>query len=372
MKKTSFLAIIFVLGCVTEVFCQPEIGSVQGSFLHNSSMNIIGRSFGTKPNARPLVWENHEAGWFSVDWGTSMRGRDMVIRSAAGINRHSYSNYYGYDQFDMYSAYQYDESYSDVWYISFWFRLGSEWEYARKTGGDDYARNIKTTLLWNASVQPGAGALPPLGGGGGGGCFISNAAYGFQRGDEAALSTTGFDAITAAYGGWHCGPGGTGGDYWQYTTSVSQQEIWPNKETWYSEQIVFKASTTYDSGDGIFEAWANGKRYHSDHAADLYGKGGNIYVFDAGWTDAWWDPGYTPPTVYIYYDDVYIDNTIARVVAGDSPEFDNCTHQEIQIPTAWSDSSITITVNRGSFADGEEVYLFVVDANGNVSNSHGI
>jgi len=330
-----------VLGFVTEVFCQPEIESVQGRFLHNSSMNIIGRFFGIKPNALPLVWENHEAGSFSDDWGISMKDRDMVIGGTAEINRHSYSSYYGYDQFDMYSAYQYAESYSNVWYISFWFRLGSEWEYRRKTGGDYYAENIKTTFLWDSEV----------------GC---------------ALSTCGFDAKTTDYGGWHCGPGGRGGDYFQYTTSVSQEEIWPNKETWYSEQIIFRASTTYDSADGIFEAWANGKRYHSDHDADLYGQGGNIYVLDAGWTDAWWDQGYSPPTVYIYYDDVYIDNTIARVVIGDSSDFGNCTHQEIQIPTAWSDSSITITANGGSFAAGERVYLFVVDADGNVSNGYGV
>jgi len=340
MKKMRFLIVMFVLGFVTEVFCQPEIESVQGSFLHNSSMNIIGRSFGIKPNAVPLVWENHEAGRFSDDWGASMRYRDMVISSTGEISRHSNSRYCGYDQFDMYSAYQYAECYSNVWYISFWFRLGREWEYRKKTGGDYYAGNIKTTLLWDREV----------------GC---------------ALSTCGYDAKTTDSGGWHCGPGGRGRDYWQYRTSVSQEDIWPNKGTWYSEQIVFKASTTYNSDDGIFEAWANGKRYHSDHDADLYGQGGNIYVLDAGWTDAWWNPGYSPPTVYIYYDDVYIDNTIARVVIGDSSDFGNCTHQEIQIGTTWSDSSITITVNRGSFADGEKVYLFVVDADGSVSKGYG-
>ena len=44
--------------------------------------------------------------------------------------------------------------------------------------------------------------------------------------------------------------------------------------------------------------------------------------------------------------------------------FSNCTHKEIQIPSAWSDGSITIKVNQGSFVTGQDLYLFVVDTNG--------
>ncbi len=76
-----------------------------------------------------------------------------------------------------------------------------------------------------------------------------------------------------------------------------------------------------------------------------------------------------------YIDDVYVDNTRARVEIGDNAIFANCTHREIQIPSDWSDNgnpgeaSITITLNRGSFDPCETYYLFIIDANGNINST---
>jgi hypothetical protein len=52
---------------------------------------------------------------------------------------------------------------------------------------------------------------------------------------------------------------------------------------------------------------------------------------------------------------------------GDAAIFSQCTHREIQIPTAWSDTEITVTFNQGSFTDYETCYLFVVDSDGTAS-----
>ena len=38
------------------------------------------------------------------------------------------------------------------------------------------------------------------------------------------------------------------------------------------------------------------------------------------------------------------------------------TRREIQIPARWSNSSISITVNLGTFADNQAVYLYVFDS----------
>jgi hypothetical protein len=72
----------------------------------------------------------------------------------------------------------------------------------------------------------------------------------------------------------------------------------------------------------------------------------------------------------LYYDNIYIDNSWARVELGDKGNYNECTIREIQIPSAWSENSITITVNQGSFAYGKTVYLYAIDPNGN-SNSQG-
>jgi len=72
----------------------------------------------------------------------------------------------------------------------------------------------------------------------------------------------------------------------------------------------------------------------------------------------------------IFWESAYLDNTWARVEIGDKPTYASCTHREIQVPCTWSDTSVTFTVNRGSFAPGAAVYIFVVDA-GNTPHSVG-
>jgi gamma-glutamyltranspeptidase len=72
----------------------------------------------------------------------------------------------------------------------------------------------------------------------------------------------------------------------------------------------------------------------------------------------------------VYTDDTYIDTTRARVEIGNAPTWAQSNVREIQIPSAWSNSSITITINQGAFSNGDTVYLYVVDSNGNV-NSNG-
>jgi hypothetical protein len=73
---------------------------------------------------------------------------------------------------------------------------------------------------------------------------------------------------------------------------------------------------------------------------------------------------------YIYGDDSYVDTTLARVELGDAATWTGCKHREIQVPSAWSDNSISVTVNAGSFTSGQTAYLYVVDKDGNV-NANG-
>nr|MBA4404996.1 hypothetical protein [Nanoarchaeum sp.] len=73
-----------------------------------------------------------------------------------------------------------------------------------------------------------------------------------------------------------------------------------------------------------------------------------------------------------WFDDIYIDNTQARIVIGDSQDFSEVNHFEIQIPhTTWNGNTIQFTANKGSFGT-EQLYLFVIDENGVVSNEFPI
>ena len=72
----------------------------------------------------------------------------------------------------------------------------------------------------------------------------------------------------------------------------------------------------------------------------------------------------SPGNSYQYWDDAYVDTTRAHVEIGNAATYSACTHREIQIPSAWSATSITITANQGAFATLANAYLFVVDRNG--------
>jgi len=69
----------------------------------------------------------------------------------------------------------------------------------------------------------------------------------------------------------------------------------------------------------------------------------------------------------VFYDDIYIDNTPARVELCNANTKAASTHCELQIPTAWSDTEITTTYNPGSFTTGQTAYLYVIDSSGAVS-----
>jgi hypothetical protein len=135
----------------------------------------------------------------------------------------------------------------------------------------------------------------------------------------------------------------------------------PMAGQWSKVEITVKVS---DQSDGYIKIWENG---HSvlDYAGvtDTYGGSHRTisvggYARMQGFTNNW-----------RYYDDVYLDTTLSRIVLADKPVLSQATIVENQIPSAWNDTSITATVNLGKFAQGQAVYLFVVDSTGTPSAS---
>ena len=70
------------------------------------------------------------------------------------------------------------------------------------------------------------------------------------------------------------------------------------------------------------------------------------------------------------FDDIYIDNTFARVMLTNNPDYLSSTIIEPQIPSAWNIENITCTVNLGRLPDNETAYLFVFDSE-NIHNTVG-
>jgi hypothetical protein len=74
---------------------------------------------------------------------------------------------------------------------------------------------------------------------------------------------------------------------------------------------------------------------------------------------------------YMYVDDAYIDNTWQRVMLADNSTYSSATHLEIQPPqTTWSNTSIEILFNQGSFSNEDRVYLYVFDTSNNSDSGY--
>ncbi len=70
------------------------------------------------------------------------------------------------------------------------------------------------------------------------------------------------------------------------------------------------------------------------------------------------------------FDDIYVDDTWQAVYIGNNKDWDFCTYREIQILTAWSEDSITLTINQGTLQNGETAYLFVSNNEGVLSDGY--
>lgn len=73
------------------------------------------------------------------------------------------------------------------------------------------------------------------------------------------------------------------------------------------------------------------------------------------------DTGTPTPWMDSYWGELYIDTTPARVELGNADTWDGCTVREIQIPSAWSPTTISFAVHQGTFTSGQTAYLYVVN-----------
>lgn len=93
------------------------------------------------------------------------------------------------------------------------------------------------------------------------------------------------------------------------------------------------------------------------------------FDFDYVWQIGWDGGGASPPSITAWMDDIYVDNTFARVVIGNASTFAASSQREIQLPETWSNSAVTFKVNAGAFQVNQQLYLYVVDSTGAVNTN---
>ncbi len=304
----------------------PTVKNILGELTKNAEITIIGSSFGIHSDYSPDVENILNVGWHDFENG-QYQGLGVTLQAVSrdaanfeivsdNMNRLN-SDYYLKKQYINSEGGCYglrDKGDFNVWYWSFWFYM------------PENNQSGKFSRLWGSSDVTDQDYFYVSAGG---------ANYYFR-----------------------------GGSYGRSTQWSSPDSFEPNK--WSRVELVFNKT------EHMVLAYMDGKLEwtHNDWLPASFQANGQLWEV-SGMIDGPSRDYYNTNGSY-NFDDVYFDHTIARVEISDSEQWgeDVKSHREIQIPVEWSDTQIKITFNQGSFSEGNQVYLFVVDSNGNVSQGY--
>jgi hypothetical protein len=356
MKPTSTLratlAFIGALGWGAQAVAAPAITSVQGDFVHGNQIAISGAGFGVKSPAQPYLWAPFEGSidpsplGLTTEW-TAVQGMAYAPGEGAGGT----GGLKATDNSGSWTA-RLD---SDGWN---WNDPGQKMYIFKKAKRNfdiwdppegvnhfpsDTVINYKIWRLWTAGFKYPNVYLAP------------------SNGSAIVEADPGLESHQSN---------------WPYGSLANRKASMGTVGQWYTNELLVRSNTNaVGPGDGFMQESTDGVVY-AESPYEAYN--GTRY-----WK--MWDTA-NPPSMTMNFvvhevkanatypsdwrawaDDIYVDTTWARVMIGDAPTLEDSRHREIQIPAAWSDGSITITVNVGTFPGGSTPYLFVIDENNHAS-----
>ena len=340
---------------VYDKIARPQINGLSDANLTTGeSITITGLHFGVKDSASPLKWDDFESGSDGHDIGALSDWASWGI----GINAPKYTsgspNRPGSNLCSEHKMGPGDYSLrnsrikwwtnenTDKLYVSFWTRFN----FGRNIVDDDNSYQLKFWRLSETETSDWNGNL-----------CIGTSNWKHDVGEPTEYANHYYWVRTGGDVGFG------GGDY--YSPPLEE-------DVWFRIEMQVKQSDM-NVPNGGFSVW------HSMSSGPIINVASNWDALTREVPEKLkaislgeWLGNLTDGETEMYYDDVYFDNSWARVEIGDNQDFDSCTHREIQIPTAWSESSIAFTVNQGAYSNGDTAYLFVVDAEGNPSNGYPI
>ena len=329
----------------------PSISSVSGTISNNSGVTITGSSFGTKGHAGPMLYDDFDdastvniagrepqlhqghlvnyASWVQLDAGPGPI--PQIVRDSSNpkslSTNHARSAFTGdYWSLNLGVGLDYFTTGQEI-YISFWYRY-------RKTGGTNYPRQTKAWIAYNASSLDRA--------------YFSSA-FDTCEGNGFRLHRTqgGFADTLLPLGANDVD------NEWVRLESYLKQSA-PNTSNGAWEQAIYTTNTPRR-----FTASLSNAQLRTTSEDWVTWEFGGAYF-------SMCNPGETGT---IDIDDIYLDSTRARVELCNASTFSASTRCELQVPTAWTDTSITVTLKRGQLSTGSTAYLYVFNSTGNVNAS---
>lgn len=350
----SLISIISLTACV-EVFAAPTVSSVSGTLTEGSSITITGSSFGANgPNI--VLFDNFEGGTngnvISTGTGSATVGKWDRVGGGDNSNPPRYSNSYTHSGNMAFKA---------------------DYTVKTNTGTDSnsaaFVNGIDTgdVFLSYWYYLPATSSFPCYNGGS---CNWKVAwIYGLNTTDDDQVLPVGLPGRTnPPYSGWAA----TCNDCYGNT------EIWysmpMNKGKWYRVSAWVHATDDNTSKKMLWVASTD----DSIPVTQKVNWSGRIFndvdsIFEHFALSMWarWCNDCAESAAR--FDDVYLATgqyAQARVEIGNAPTYAASTNLSIATVTSWSDTSVVATVRHGSFANLNNAYLYVFDANGNV-NSNG-
>jgi hypothetical protein len=344
IARMQILLWIFLVFTCAEVFAAPAITSISGAISDGASITITGTSFGTKTPVAPISWDNFENKTVGADVHntTPIDGHTWtVIKGSPGADAVKYNDARAHSGSKSIKISWLAESinafgwgskgpYTQL-YVTYW-----RYQTGTYVQGVNNHKQFYVYGNYTVSELPQAVHFIPA----------SNDKWAWMNNqNECGLTPSGTDV-----------------------TYNQTKDVWNRWEFW----IKLNTPTI---ADGVVMEWID--NVHKINRTDYKHRCDDVPV-SGQWKDfrlghMFQGPGAGPPEALkeAWFDDVYIDITRARVEVCNSATWASRTHCEIQRPTAWADTVVTVTLNKGSFNDPALFgYLYVIDADGN-ANANG-
>jgi len=313
---------------------EPVVGSVEGTLEEGETFTILGEAFGERA-AAPIAWDDFEAGTLGdppgAPWETSSTTAGGTPRLDNGMLRRGseHSLVCDFTGTNDESSFGLSRDLGEVFL--------SAWRDVRITGS--------FTTRWTAMrIEGGSATGYPewtqvfLGGDGHGATWVVGAS------DDVTCDVDPSDQ------------GGLG-------DGIAETRRWIREDYW------LRASSP-GVADGHMEIWRDhvleGYSAFSPDAGAVVPVGPEVVTRcgDDSWTSlsigaTWLHEG--GGDAAIWFDDVYLDDTPARVEIGNGPTWESTTISEIQPSTSWSDGAIDVRVHEGSLYVGAGYWLYVFD-----------
>jgi hypothetical protein len=335
----------------------PAICGVSGTVSHGQSITIAGSSFGNKSHAGPMLWDDFDSGasgsavagpsggteplihqgnlssyneW-NRDGGGDYLPQSVVFNNSspkANSSLHARAVFTNVDMWGLNLFVPYSQfTTGNELYISFYHRMS-------KIGAVPFPRQSKAWIAYTSAWQ------------------------------DRAYWSTAYDNYCEA-GGYRMHITENTPDFSHDLTGTEIEGEWVRFETYIKQAAPNSATghwrqTAWRSSLGtpakVTRTVSNEIMRTTSDEWEKWTFGGAFYSMC--------DPG-DNGTVDV--DEFYMDSTQARVEVCDSPTWSANAKCELQIPMAWSDTSITATFRKGYLGPSTTGYVYVINAAGEVN-----